>query len=243
MTSMPTPEPSAGPPIDRVAIVGTGLIGTSIAMAAARAGCTVRGWDADPDVAARAAARSALEDAPTLEDAVRDADLVIVCTPIEALAGSIVSALRAAPGATVTDAGGFRDLTRLAASNPALWTEILLANRDQITAAIDLYVDRLRDLRDEVAAGRAPEVERTFEDAKRARLRLATKPTIRAGVAVLQVEIPDEPGALARITAVLADGAVNIEDLQIVHSPEGGRGTVHMTVAAAVAPDAANVLR
>jgi hypothetical protein len=59
---------------------------------------------------------------------------------------------------------------------------------------------------------------------------------------VLQVEIPDEPGALARITAVLADGAVNIEDLQIVHSPEGGRGTVHVTVAASVAGDAAEVL-
>jgi prephenate dehydrogenase len=139
-------------------------------------------------------------------------------------------------------AGGFRDLTRLAASNPALWTEILLANRDQIAGAIDLYVERLRALRDEVAAGHASEVERTFDDAKRARLRLATKPTVRAGVAVLQVEIPDEPGALARITAVLADGAVNIEDLQIVHSPEGGRGTVHLTVAAAAAPDAANVL-
>jgi prephenate dehydrogenase len=352
-------------PLERVAIVGTGLIGTSIAMAAARAGCTVRGWDVDPGVAARAAATGALDEASTLDDAARDADLVIVCTPIEALAGSIVAALRAAPGAIVSDAGsvktqvleavaeladprdlprfvgghpmggtersgpehaaasvvdgivwaviptpasaadavvelegwiqrigarpvrlagdrhdrlvafashlpqvastslmglaaaeeagepeilllaagGFRDLTRLAASNPGLWTEILLANRDQITDAIDLYVDRLRELRDEVAAGRAPDVERTFEDAKRARLRLATKPTVRAGVAVLQVEIPDEPGALARITAVLGDGEVNIEDLQIVHSPEGGRGTVHLTVASAVAPDAASVLR
>ena len=68
--------------------------------------------------------------------------------------------------------------------------------------------------------------------AKQARLGLATKPTVRSGVAVWQVEIPDEPGALARITAVLGAGKVNIEDLQIVHSPEGGRGTVHLTVAA-----------
>jgi hypothetical protein len=41
---------------------------------------------------------------------------------------------------------------------------------------------------------------------------------------------------------VLADGAVNIEDLQIVHSPEGGRGTVHLTVAAAHAASTADVL-
>jgi hypothetical protein len=36
---------------------------------------------------------------------------------------------------------------------------------------------------------------------------------------------------------------VNIEDLQIVHSPEGGRGTVHLTVAATAADHADGVLR
>ena len=35
---------------------------------------------------------------------------------------------------------------------------------------------------------------------------------------------------------------MNIEDLQIVHSPEGGRGTVHLTVASAAADDAARAL-
>ena len=109
MTSMPTPEPSAGPPIDRVAIVGTGLIGTSIAMAAARAGCTVRGWDIDPGVATRAAARSALTACPTSEEAVADADVVIVCTPIGAVASSVVSALRTAPGAVVADAASIKE--------------------------------------------------------------------------------------------------------------------------------------
>ena len=361
MTSM-APEPDG--PIEHVAIVGTGLIGTSIAMAAARAGCVVRGWDADPDVVARAAARTRLTAAASLREAVTGADLVVVCTPIDVLADTVVSTLRAAPRAIVIDtgsvkgrvvdevaasaepgdltrfvgshpmggtersgpdhaapsvvdgivwavtptertdpdavarvgtwverlgarpvrltperhdrlvafashlpqvastslmglaaaeeagepeilllaAGGFRDLTRLAASNPSLWSEILLANREQVAGAIDLYINRLRLLRDEVLAERGPQVVRTFEDAKTARLRLATKPTVRSGVAVLQVEIPDEPGALARITAVLGDGAVNIEDLQIVHSPEGGRGTVHVTVAGGVAGDAADVL-
>ena len=48
-------------------------------------------------------------------------------------------------------AGGFRDLTRLAASDAALWSSILLANRERIAEAIDLYVDRLHRLRDAVA--------------------------------------------------------------------------------------------
>jgi prephenate dehydrogenase len=139
-------------------------------------------------------------------------------------------------------AGGFRDLTRLAASNPALWSDILLANRHAIGEAIDLYVARLQRLRDEIVEERAGDVRETFDHAKQARLRLATKPQVRAGVSVLQVELPDHPGALAHLTAVLGDGGVNIEDVQIVHSPEGGRGTVHLTVAADAAGEAASVL-
>jgi prephenate dehydrogenase len=147
------------------------------------------------------------------------------------------------PDILLLAAGGFRDLTRLAASNPALWSEILLANRDPIAEAIDRFIEELTRLRGEIVGDRARDVERTFEGAKQARLRLSAKPTVRSGVAVLQVVIPDLPGALARLAAVLGEGRVNIEDLQIVHSPEGGRGTVHLTVAASAAGDADGVLR
>ena len=56
---------------------------------------------------------------------------------------------------------------------------------------------------------------------------------MKAGVAIVQVPVPDRPGALAELTAALSARGVNIEDLQIVHSPEGGRGTVHLTLAGA----------
>ncbi|MEX2421020.1 MAG: 3-hydroxyacyl-CoA dehydrogenase NAD-binding domain-containing protein [Actinomycetota bacterium] len=56
--------------IRRAAVVGCGLMGTSIAMAAARAGATVRGFDLDPRVLALAATRSGLEPAPGAAEAV-----------------------------------------------------------------------------------------------------------------------------------------------------------------------------
>jgi prephenate dehydrogenase len=354
-------EPSS---LERVAIIGTGLIGASIGLAAARVGCTVVAWDADSETLGVATASGALAAAASFDDAVRDAQVVVVATPIAAIAEQVRAALASAPQAVVTDvgsikfplvvevaaraddahrhrfvpghpmggsersgpqhasaslvdgivwvvtptevsdasmveylegwvtrlgarpvrmaperhdrlvafvshlpqvastalmalaateesdepeilllaAGGFRDLTRLASSNPALWSEILLANGGQIAAAIDLYVARLTTLRDEILAGRGADVEATFAAAKRARLKLAAKPQVRAGVAVLQVTVPDRPGALAELTTGLADGGVNIEDLQIVHSPEGGRGTVHLTVAAGAAEEAVRVL-
>jgi prephenate dehydrogenase len=351
-------------PAERVAVVGTGLIGTSIAMAAARVGCGVSGWDPDPVALSSAAARQPMRTTGGLEEAVSEASIVVICAPIPAIGELAARALAASPEALVTDAGsikqhivrdvesragveaqrrfvgghpmggsersgpehaaasivdgivwaltplprtppgalerleawvermgarpvrmapdrhdrlvafvshlpqvastalmalaateeagepeilllaagGFRDLTRLASSNPALWSQILLANPDAIAEAIDLYTARLSELRDQILRGEGGTVRETFDLAKRARLRLAAKPQVRSGVAVLQVTVPDRPGALAELTLALAEASVNIEDLQIVHSPEGGRGIVHLTVAADSAGDAGQVL-
>jgi prephenate dehydrogenase len=160
-----------------------------------------------------------------------------------ALMGLAASEEAGEPEILLLAAGGFRDLTRLAASSPHLWSDILLANGDAIVRAIDLYVERLTRLRTLIDQSDAAEVERAFGEAKRARLSLAAKPQVKAGVAVLQVPVPDRPGVLAEVTATMSDAGVNIEDLQIVHSPEGGRGTVHLTLAADAAHDAELALR
>jgi prephenate dehydrogenase len=350
---------------ERVGVIGTGLIGTSIAMAAIRAGDAVRGFDVDLTTLARAAELSGLTPAGTLEECVRGATLVFVCTPIPSLPELVREALAASPDVVVTDvgsvkshvmaeveaaaepdqlaryvgghpmggsersgpdrasaavldgivwvlsetratdpqatarleawigrigaspvrmeperhdrlvaivshlpqvastalmglaateeagepeilllaAGGFRDLTRLAASSPHLWSDILLANREAIGRALELYASRLTAMRDMVLAGRAEDVEEVFASAKEARLSLAAKPQVKSGVAVILVPVPDRPGVLAELTVSLGEAGVNIEDLQIVHSPEGGRGTVHLTVAVDAADEAERVLR
>jgi prephenate dehydrogenase len=211
-------------------------------------------WVLTPDGGAEAEAVASLEawiqrigGRPMRMSAERHDRLVAFVSHLPQIASTALMGLAATEEADEPDilllaAGGFRDLTRLASSNPALWSQILLSNRDAIAEAIDLYSGRLADLRAMVVEGRGPDVEETFDDAKQARLRLAAKPQVRAGVAVLQVQAPDRPGALAELTSVLAEHSVNIEDLQIVHSPEGGRGTVHLTVAATSADDALRVL-
>lgn len=94
------PRTRAG--VSRLAIVGTGLVGTSVALAARRAGiATVRGWDADPGTLRE----SAVDRASSLADAVADAELVVVSVPVGALVATVRDALAAAPEATVTDVG------------------------------------------------------------------------------------------------------------------------------------------
>jgi cyclohexadieny/prephenate dehydrogenase len=66
-------------------------------------------------------------------------------------------------------AGGFRDFTRIASSDPVMWRDIALANRDEILAAIDQFSSHLDGLRSAVEAGDADQMHSIFTRAKAAR--------------------------------------------------------------------------
>jgi prephenate dehydrogenase len=90
--------------VERLAVVGTGLVGTSVALAAGRVGTRARGFDADPGVLERAAARGALKPVGSLAEAVADAELVVVAVPVGAAPAVVQEVLDVAgPSAVVTD--------------------------------------------------------------------------------------------------------------------------------------------
>jgi prephenate dehydrogenase len=91
----------------RLAIVGTGLIGASVGLAAKRGRATVAGFDADPAMAHAASERGAVDDvAETLQEALAGAELAVVAVPVGQLAGQVRAVLEASDDAcTVTDVG------------------------------------------------------------------------------------------------------------------------------------------
>jgi prephenate dehydrogenase len=92
-------------PVSRLAVVGTGLIGASVALAARRAGVgSVAGFDPDSTALDVATERGAIQPAASLEDAVGDAELTVVAAPVAHLAGSVAAVLEVT-GGTVTDVG------------------------------------------------------------------------------------------------------------------------------------------
>jgi prephenate dehydrogenase len=93
--------------VSRLAIVGTGLIGASVGLAAKRAGAHVAGWDPDPTALAAAVERGAVDEAAgSLEEALLGAELAVVAAPIGALPEQVVAVLAAsAEETTVTDVG------------------------------------------------------------------------------------------------------------------------------------------
>jgi prephenate dehydrogenase len=92
----------------RLAVIGTGLIGASVALAAKRAGRTeVVGYDAEPQALASAAKRGAVDEkTDSLDEAVAKAELAVVAAPVAQLANQVRAVLDASPeGCTVTDVG------------------------------------------------------------------------------------------------------------------------------------------
>ena len=93
----------------RVAIIGLGLLGGSIGLAAAEflPGTATTGYDADPAARARAAARGLVGTVcASAADAVREADLVVLCVPVGAMGAAAAEFAAALPaGALISDVG------------------------------------------------------------------------------------------------------------------------------------------
>ena len=67
---------------------------------------------------------------------------------------------------------GFRDFTRIAASDPVMWRDIFLENKDNVLKAIDVYINSLSKLRELIAEGKEELLTDYLREAKTRRLRL-----------------------------------------------------------------------
>jgi prephenate dehydrogenase len=144
---------------------------------------------------------------------------------------------------------GVRDVTRIAASDPDLWTDILESNADHVAEVLDAVA---ADLAEVVAALRVLASSDGDQAAARAIVHdlLTRGRTGRAALPgkhgaeqtpyeVVSVVIPDRPGALAELFAVAGDAAVSVEDLRIDHA----LGRQSAVVEISVRPEAAPPLR
>jgi prephenate dehydrogenase len=136
---------------------------------------------------------------------------------------------------------GLRDMTRLAGSDPDLWTEILTSNAVPVSAAIDGLIERLVVVRDGLRG------ERGGTAAVRGALRAGVDGVARVPgkhgtqpvpYAVVPVVIEDRPGELGRLFASAARTGVNLEDVRIDHAQGRPTGLVELEVS----PDSAAML-
>lgn len=112
---------------------------------------------------------------------------------------------------------GLRDLTRIAASNPELWDDILGANASAVEPVLAAFEERLGTVRSALRAGASLRDMLHAGNAGRSRIPARHGGAAREDLVIVSVNIDDRPGALARLFAAAADSNISIDDVRIDH--------------------------
>lgn len=126
-------------------------------------------------------------------------------------------------------AGGFRDLTRVAASHPVMWRDILLSNRESVLALLEDWTREMEGIRRAVKDGDAQAIEAFFHKAKESREAL---PEGRKGVLPpvyeCTVDVPDTPGEIARVAHLLGEKGINLRNIGVMENREDRAGVLRL---------------
>jgi prephenate dehydrogenase len=124
-------------------------------------------------------------------------------------------------------AGGFRDMTRIAAANTKMWLDISMENRDELIESIDSYMEYLKNFKDNLKKGNSSFIKKHYVKAQKARMNLPKY--VEKDISKLyelRVSIPDKAGVLSEITMAISSHGINIEDISIFHSTEFSGGGI-----------------
>lgn len=127
-------------------------------------------------------------------------------------------------------AGGFRDITRIASSDPIIWRDILLNNKD-------ILLELLRDWNAEVSTfiqllenDNGEGIEQEFSHAGSFRNQLPER-----GKGIIQsqyeiyVDVPDQPGIIGKIATKLGDHKVNLSNIQVIENRMDDPGVLRLS--------------
>lgn len=177
-----------------------------------------------------------------MEAAEHDAAVAAVSHVPQVAASLVASRLRELPTESVALAGqGLRDVTRIAASDPALWTQILVGNASAVRdilaeLARDLggvvaALDAIGDNPDALAPGARGVLAALVADGNAGHARIPGKHGLTAvAYGVVTVVVADEPGTVARLLHDIGAEGVNMEDLHIEHEVGRQVGMVQVSV-------------
>ncbi|MBQ9701162.1 MAG: prephenate dehydrogenase [Lachnospiraceae bacterium] len=124
-------------------------------------------------------------------------------------------------------AGGFKDITRIASSSPAMWEQICMTNTENIVKLLGDYIDMLRHVQSRLVAGDGAFINEMFSKSRDYRDQFADRSSSSIlGSFRLYVDIADEVGALSNVVALLSSHGLNIKNLQIENNRENEEGVL-----------------
>ncbi len=126
-------------------------------------------------------------------------------------------------------AGGFKDITRIASSSPAMWQQICLTNTKNISSLLGQYIQVLTAFQEKLDAGKSDTLYQFFDEARTYResfISVSSGP-IKTEY-VITVDIADRPGSIAAIASLLAGHNVSIKNIGINHNRELAEGALRI---------------
>jgi len=124
----------------------------------------------------------------------------------------------------------FRDATRVAGANSAIWTDIYMSNSDALISRIEDFAARLEDVRATLQAGDAVAVTAWNERARADREELLGEGIAGGAVNELRASVPNRPGVIAEIALALGGAGVNILDMALSPSEDNRQGVVALWI-------------
>ena len=126
-------------------------------------------------------------------------------------------------------AGGFRDITRIASSDPNLWKTIFLENRDAVLSILDNFSFEISEYRKALIDSNGETLYDMFEESRdyRDSMQIKKKGALSESYE-FYVDIEDEPGALASIALILSKQDISIKNIGIVHNREFESGVLRI---------------
>jgi prephenate dehydrogenase len=124
----------------------------------------------------------------------------------------------------------FRDMTRVAGSNPAIWADIFASNREAVAGSVEAVARRLDEAAALIREGDRDALGAWHAAAGEDRRRLLAES--QAGpLRELRIVVPNRPGTIAELALALGEAGVNIEDMALHPAPDMTSGAVSLWVA------------
>jgi prephenate dehydrogenase len=125
----------------------------------------------------------------------------------------------------------FRDATRVAGANPAIWGDIFAGNREAVAAEIDGAIARLSEAADLLRSGDRDAVAAWHGQAGQRRRDLIEAEIAGGPLHELRVLVPNRPGIVAELALGLGRAGVNIEDMALYPAPDMTSGAISLYIA------------
>ncbi|RYL94894.1 prephenate dehydrogenase [Sporolactobacillus sp. THM7-4] len=127
-------------------------------------------------------------------------------------------------------AGGFRDITRIASSDPTMWADIVTYNRDYLLTLLDEWTNEMEGLKEMLMDGNRKAFHNFFKQAKLFRDGFPKKEKgAIPGFYDLYIDVPDKPEVISKVTGYIGREGVNLTNLEIIEARENVSGVMRLS--------------